>query len=122
MADQIKMTVEGLEGFVAELITLEGDVNGQKSVWEGVKAAGIKPGRDVFPQAKTLKENFNAFSGSVSSSIEFVRGEVDKIMMDLLRARDRLHLGNGEALTEAQMMDVIGDVLNGGGPPKPPAA
>ncbi|MFJ8622599.1 hypothetical protein ACIRD3_07095 [Kitasatospora sp. NPDC093550] len=122
MAEQIKMTVEGIEGFVSELVKLDESVSSQKNTWQDVHGAGIKPGRDVFSPAKTLKANFNAFSGSVISSLDFLWNEVDKISLDLLRARDRLHLGNGEALTEAQMMDIIGDVLNGGGPAKPPAA
>ncbi|MER8101627.1 hypothetical protein [Kitasatospora sp. NPDC094016] len=115
----IKVTVEGLETFVKDLNTFEQDVNGQKTSWTEVPA--LKPGRESFPATKALKTNFEAFSKSVGESIEAIRGDVDKIVLDLIKAREKLHLGDGEALSEAQMMDVLKDVLGGvTGPPTPP--
>ncbi|MEU1286082.1 hypothetical protein [Kitasatospora sp. NPDC005856] len=113
--DTTKITIAYLEGRLAELRAFEQDVNGQKTNWAKAPSA-LKAGQDAFPSAKALKQAYVDYAKSVGDGIEAVRKTIDDIVNDLLKAGRTLHEGNDEALTEAQLLEVLHDVLTGVAP------
>ncbi|MBD0671493.1 hypothetical protein [Streptomyces sp. CBMA156] len=113
--DTTNITVAYLEGRLADLRSFEQDVNDQKVAWLKAPAA-LKAGQDSFPSAKALKQAYVEYAKSVGDGIEAVRKTIDDIVNDLLKAGRTLHEGDGEALSEAQMLEILHDVLGGVAP------
>ncbi|MFF4380818.1 hypothetical protein [Kitasatospora sp. NPDC001547] len=113
--DTTKITIAYLEGRLAELRNFQTSVNDQTVAWLKAPAA-LKAGQDAFPSAKALKQAYLAYAKSVGDGIAAVEKTIGDIVNDLLKAGRTLHEGNDEALTEAQLLEVLHDVLTGVAP------
>ncbi|MEU3574395.1 hypothetical protein AB0E96_39215 [Kitasatospora sp. NPDC036755] len=114
--DTIEITTAFLQGRLKGLQDLETRVNIAKNGWIGKVPPALKAGQDVFPPAKALKLAYLDYAKSVVEGMETVRLTVHDIAQDLLKAGRTLHQGNEEALSEAQMLEVLHDVLSGVAP------
>ncbi|MFG2819880.1 hypothetical protein ACGFX4_10680 [Kitasatospora sp. NPDC048365] len=117
--DNIKITLSYLNGRVADLQALEGEVQGEKTNWTKAPEA-LKAGQDLFTAAKSLKVNYSTYAGSVKDGIGAVFTTVQTIADDLLSAGRTLHESNDDALSETQVLDVFHDVLTGVTPTSTP--
>ncbi|MEU9127523.1 hypothetical protein AB0D08_05295 [Kitasatospora sp. NPDC048540] len=108
----IEVSFDGLNKFADTLYTFEVDVKSEKS--KVIECPALLPGNDTFIPVANLREQIKQYRASLGDALETIRGSVDKIVVDLQNAKAKLWDGEGDSLTEAQMLDVLQDVLGGG--------
>ncbi len=67
-----------------------------------------------FVPAGLLADRYKAFCGALYTAISGTGKTLHDISVDLQMAKETLHNGEQEALTEAQFMTLLADVLGGG--------
>ncbi|MCU7825977.1 hypothetical protein [Kitasatospora sp. DSM 101779] len=111
----IEVSFDGLNKFADTLDTFERDVKAEK--FKIGECPVLLPGNDTFVPIANLREQVKQYRGSLVDALETIRGSVDKIIVDLQNAKAKLWDGEGDSLTEAQMLDILQDVLGGGTTP-----
>ncbi|WP_031069280.1 hypothetical protein [Streptomyces sp. NRRL WC-3742] len=108
----IKVDPDGIKDFVGDLQTFRDEV-GTKSAT--ITNHALLPGNDSFQPVKTLRDRLTAYRTSLTTSMGTIHDAIDKVVVDLQNANTRLGEGEHSAWTEANMMQILSDVLNGGG-------
>jgi hypothetical protein len=90
----------------------------------GIDGAGdftqLLAGGGPLTQATDLQAKFKLLCQQVQTCLTTLQTQTNQLAVDLKTAADLLHNAEDEALTEAQMMQVLGDVLGKIGGPNPP--
>lgn len=86
----------------------------------GADYTAILPGytadASVFPAAVTLAKSFFTYLSGIQGAIDGLQKTVGNLQSDLQNASLALNQGNDEAITQAQMLQLLNDVLSGGAP------
>ncbi|MGW3043771.1 hypothetical protein ACWC9T_27845 [Kitasatospora sp. NPDC001159] len=72
-------------------------------------------GGAVLPSVKKIQDTFSKYCLSLENQFKTLEEQVQKMIDDLQNAQRTLNNGSDEALTAAQMMYLVTDVLGGGG-------
>jgi hypothetical protein len=85
---------------------------------------GVTADASAFPAAVTVSNTFFTYLSQVQGAIDGLQKTVGDLQADLRNASLALNNGNDDAITQAQMLELLNDVLGGGGttPPAPPPA
>ncbi|MBB4926035.1 hypothetical protein [Kitasatospora kifunensis] len=140
MGDTIKITDDSVKDFVAKLqVFIDEPTNSaalkQLRAWvpagqtgpstteynPGAAYTSILPGNtSAFPAANTVAGAFFTYLSQVKGAIDGLQTTVGNLQSDLQNASLALNNGNDDAITQAQMLQLLNDVLNGGGTTTPP--
>ncbi|MEU9041655.1 MULTISPECIES: hypothetical protein [unclassified Kitasatospora] len=112
--ETIKVSVGGLTDFAKKLETYRIEIGDQAGKVHDCPP--LLPGNDVLPESANLKKGSNEFMASVASALTTIQADVKNIESDLEMAGTMFNLGAEDSLTEAQMMEILHDVLGGGSP------
>jgi len=108
----IEVSFDGLNKFADVLHLFEVEVRTEKG--KVTDCPPLLPGNDTFLPIAHLRKELNDYRNSLSGALETIRGSVDKIVVDLQNAKAKLWEGEDDSLTEAQMLEILQDVLGGG--------
>ncbi|MFI6845111.1 hypothetical protein OG535_06200 [Kitasatospora sp. NBC_00085] len=114
-SETIKVSLPGLEEFAAKLFEFGVEVNSYKA--DQSNTPPLLPGSDSFAPAVSLKKAYEEYRTSVIGAVGKLHGDIDLLRMDLWRASRKLGDGEHDSLTEAQMLDILKDLMGGTGSP-----
>ncbi|MFF7988824.1 hypothetical protein ACFZDG_03390 [Kitasatospora xanthocidica] len=112
--ETIKVSVSGLNDFATKLETFRVEVGDAASKVHDCPP--LLPGNDTMPEIANLKKGSTEFMASVAAALTTIQTDVKNIKSDLQMAGTMFNLGAEDSLTEAQMMEILHDVLGGGSP------
>ncbi|MFJ8475119.1 hypothetical protein [Kitasatospora sp. NPDC094011] len=81
----------------------------------GDYASLLAGGGTVLPSVKQIESQFSKYCQSLENQFKSLEDQVQKMIDDLSRAERDLKNGADDALSAAQMMYLVQDVLGGGG-------
>lgn len=90
-SETIKVSLPGLEEFAGKLFAFEVEVSTQKA--DQGNTAPLLPGSDSYTPAASLRKAYEDYKTSVIGALGKLHDDVDRLRMDLLKAK--LRLGEG---------------------------
>ncbi|MGW3635123.1 hypothetical protein ACWD7F_34140 [Streptomyces sp. NPDC005122] len=101
--------INGISRFAAGTGTGVGGVTGVHGDYTKLLGGNGK----VLPTAQDLQDQFKAFCVSLDKLMSSLGGQMSKAQLDLQGVQSTLHNAEDEALTAAQMMQILNDVVGG---------
>ncbi|MFD8081556.1 hypothetical protein ACFV4F_07645 [Kitasatospora sp. NPDC059722] len=83
--------------------------------FSGDYASLLAGGGTVLPSVKQIESSFTKYCQSLENQFKSLEDQVQKMIDDLSRAERDLKNGADDALSAAQMMYLVQDILGGGG-------
>lgn len=108
----IKVDPDGIKTFVGDLQNFGDEVNTKSGT---ITQHALLPGNDSFHPVQFLRSQLNDYRTSLTTAMGTIHVSIEKVVNDLQNANTRLGEGEHDAWTEANMMQILSDVLGGGG-------
>ncbi|MFJ6379003.1 hypothetical protein ACIQI7_03180 [Kitasatospora sp. NPDC092039] len=107
----IKVSTSGLKAFAAKLEAFRIDIGTEAN--NVLTCPPVLPGNNGVPEIQALKTGADAFKDSVREALTTIQTDVGKIKLDLEMAGTKFDEGEDHSLTEAETIELFGDVLAG---------